>query len=502
MYDRPNVLLVTVDHWPGSLLGVEDRRAAITPTLDYLTRLGTRYSRTYSECPVCIPARRTLMTGTTPRTHGDREFKPAEPMPDLPTLAQTFRASGYQAAAVGKVHVYPQRDRIGFDDVILMEEGRPQLGVVDDYEIFLNAEGFGGEQYAHGLSNNDYQWRPWHLPEYCHPTNWASRQMSKVIKRRDPTRPAFWYLSYSSPHPPLAPLQSYLDLYKDLDIDQPLAGDWSVSKDGLPYALQAVRAQWPGMSAHDLADVRRAFYALCTHIDHQLRTVIGTLREENLLDNTIIMFTSDHGDMLGDHGLWAKRLFYESSSRVPMILVGTAQDQRVQSDAVDSRLVALRDVMPTLLDLADITVPAGVEGASMVTGNRRDRLYGEYSVRADATRMITDDRYKLIYYPAGNTFQLFDLVDDPDELIDLSEAATHQQIRGRLTDWLRDELYAEDLAWTDDGGFLGSATPAALPLIDRGLHGVRGYQWPPPPLDPDPSRIVGAPAPRGARQGS
>ena len=128
--DRPHVLLISTDHWSASLLGEANHSAILTPTLDSLARSGTRFSNAYSECPVCIPARRTLMTGTSPRTHGDRVFKTTAPMPDLPTVAQTFRDAGYQAYAVGKLHVYPQRDRIGFDDVLLDEEGRPHLGLL------------------------------------------------------------------------------------------------------------------------------------------------------------------------------------------------------------------------------------------------------------------------------------------------------------------------------------------------------------------------------------
>ena len=113
----PNVLFVTVDQWPASLLGSAGHPVVETPTLDQLARVGTSYTRAYAECPICIPARRSMMTGTSPRRHGDREFQPALPMPrDLPTLAQSFRDGGYQAAAIGKLHVYPSRDRIGFDD--------------------------------------------------------------------------------------------------------------------------------------------------------------------------------------------------------------------------------------------------------------------------------------------------------------------------------------------------------------------------------------------------
>ena len=117
---RPNVLLVTVDQWPARFLGIDGRNDILTPTLDQLARNGVRFINAYSECPVCIPARRTLMTGASARRHGDRVFQPALEMPsNLPTLASCFREGGYQASAVGKLHVYPPRDRIGFDDVLL-----------------------------------------------------------------------------------------------------------------------------------------------------------------------------------------------------------------------------------------------------------------------------------------------------------------------------------------------------------------------------------------------
>src|SRR5690606_24596622 len=191
-------------------------------------------------------------------------------------------------------------------------------------------------------------------------TNWATRQMCRMIRRRDPTRPGFWFLSYCHPHPPLVPLQAYLDLYRDFEPPPLKMGDWASGEAELPYALRAIQQSWGPFNPEQLRGIRRAFYALCTHIDHQLRLVIGTLREEQLLDNTIILFTADHGDMLGDHGLWAKRLYYESSANVPMILVGTAGDERVGHHRVDNRLVGWQDVMPTLLDLAGIPIPSQV----------------------------------------------------------------------------------------------------------------------------------------------
>ena len=111
MSDRPHVLLATADHWPGSLLGAAGHKAIQTPTLDQLARNGVRFTNAYTECPVCIPARRTLLTGTSPRTHGDRTFNVEMTMPKVPTIADSFCKAGYQAYAVGKLHVYPPRVR-------------------------------------------------------------------------------------------------------------------------------------------------------------------------------------------------------------------------------------------------------------------------------------------------------------------------------------------------------------------------------------------------------
>ena len=129
------------------------------------------------------------MSGQTPRQHGDRVFSTQMPMPDEITLAQAFRDAGYQADAVGKLHVYPQRNRIGFDSVVLDEEGRRNLGGLDDYDIFLGDNGLVGRQYDHGMSTNQYSWAPWHLDDQYHVTNWASRQMLSLIHISEPTRP-------------------------------------------------------------------------------------------------------------------------------------------------------------------------------------------------------------------------------------------------------------------------------------------------------------------------
>ncbi len=474
MQEKTNVLLISTDHWFASLLGCAGRTDIMTPTLDSLATNGVRYTNMYSECPVCIPARRSLMTGLSPKSHGDRVYNDYLEMPDVPTLAQTFRNNGYQAYAVGKLHVYPQRDRIGFDDVLIQEEGRYEFGEVDDYQIWLGEQGFAGQEYMHGMGNNTYYTRPWHLPEHTHPTTWATTQMMRQMKRKDPRRPAFYYISYQFPHPPLVPLLPYWNMYADTELKPLVRGDW-LDDSFIMQALAEMRKQYSDREV-DLA--RRAFYALCTHIDHQIRLLVGTLRECNLLDNTAIMFLSDHGDMLFDHDMVAKRCFYQNAANIPCILSGKPVEQ--WRGTIDTRLGCLVDIMPTLLEICKLDIPAHVEGMSLLGKTKRETLYGEVGEGQKATRMIRDSRYKLIYYPYGNVSQLFDLAEDPEELHNLADSQEHANVRARLEQALVANLYGNDLEWIQGGKLAGLPAPAFAPKGDYGLYNQRGLHWPAP----------------------
>ncbi len=476
--DRPNVLLICTDHWPAGLLGCAGHSHILTPTLDQLAANGVRFTNAYSTTPICIPARRSLMTGTTARTHGDRVFKEYEPMPaHLPTMPAIFGEAGYQCFAVGKLHVYPQRDRIGFDDVILYEEGRHHLdNLRDDYERYLETQGFTGQELTHGMGNNVYTTRPWHLPEDCHPTNWTVREMCRVIQRRDPTRPAFWYCSFATPHPPVTPPLAYWEMYRQLGVPEPVCADWASNFADWPYALQARYHVWHDMSAAETELALQGFYAQCTYIDHQIRLLIGTLQEEGLLDNTILMFTSDHGDMLGQHGLWSKPPMFDGAANVPLILVPVAGDERVGHHRTDARLACLRDIMPTLLELCDIPCPETVEGISLVGVAQHDHLYAEVFENDRAIRMVRDERYKLIWYPVGNRCQLFDMVEDPQEMVDLVDRPEMQGVLARLADLLVNHCYGSDLAWITDGRLTGEADRQFEPSPIRGLLGQRGWR--------------------------
>ena len=454
---KKNVLLITVDQWAGNYLGCAGNEEILTPTLDELSNYGIRYSNAISNTPVCIPARRELMLGVDSKTHGDRKFDETLPMPkDMPSMAQIFSDNGYQTYCVGKLHVYPQRDRIGFDDVILHEEGRHKKGMAqDDYERFVARSGYAGLELAHGMCNNNYFYRPFHLPEELHPTNWATRQLCETIIRRDPTRPSFWYLSYAGPHPPLAPPQEYLDMYDDIEFASPPRGEWT-EKDSsnLPFAYNYYRNLYH-FDTKRLTDItKKAYYASCTYIDHQIRLVVGTLREQGILEDTIILFTADHGDMLGTNGLYGKFLMYENSIKIPFIL-STPADCGMVSNRIDDSIVELKDVLPTLLTLTGLEVPSHITGKSLTEYNERAYSYGELWEDDRATRMIRTKTAKLIYYLVGNKIQLFDLVKDPNELVDVSEDLEYKEILEDLLLKLKDNLYGSDLSCISNGKLVG-----------------------------------------------
>ena len=474
--DRKNVLLISVDQWSANLMGCAGHQVVMTPTLDQLAADGIRFTNCYSTCPVCIPARRSIMTGMTPASHGDRVYSDKMEMPNVATLAKTFGDNGYQTVAVGKLHVYPQRNRIGFDEVILQEEGRYEFGNVDDYQIWLGEQGCVGTEFMHCMGNNSYYTRPWHLPEHMHPTIWATREMAKQIKRKDPTRPAFFYTSYQFPHPPLVPLQAYLDMYSDSEIDLPMGNDadW-INHDVI---IQLLSEQSIPYTSKDILKARKAYYAQCTLIDHQIRILIGTLRECSLLDNTVIVFIADHGDMLFDHGIVGKRTFYEGSAKVPLIISGKAVSK--WRGTVSDKMACLEDIMPTLLDFCGIEIPDTVEGIPLLTEKRRDLLYGEIGEGIKATRMVTDGSVKLIYYPCGNVFQLFDLKNDPNENHNLYGDKDYKEITAVFVQYMMEHLHGDDLKWIAAGKLTGMEAPIYKTSPDYELYNQRGWHWPAP----------------------
>jgi arylsulfatase A-like enzyme len=212
-------------------------------------------------------------------------------------------------------------------------------------------------------------------------------------------------------------------------------------------------------------------------LDHQIRVVIGYLREAQLLDNTIVAFTSDHGHMVGEHGLWCMTPFYEMSAKIPLVIMPARGDQRIRPGSTDPRLAEFGDLMPTLLDLAGIPIPKHVDRLSLVSQPQREYLYGEHGEGEAAMRMIREGCYKLIYYPVGNHTQLFDLEADPRECHDLARDPAHADTLAHLRQRLLENLYGSDLEWVRDGTLVGLPPRRYVPAPDRNLRSQRGLKF-------------------------
>lgn len=223
MSDRPNIILIMTDQQRGDCLSIDGHPVLDTPNMDQIGAMGARFTKAYTTCPSCIAARRSLMTGQHPQTHGLVGYQDAVNWDHPPTMPEMLRQAGYQTFLAGRsMHLHPARKRYGFDEMV-------QAGWVSDYEPWLREHGgadTGGWQGG-GVSNNDWTARPWHLDDHLHHTNWTVTESLRFLERRDPTCPLFMVVSFLSPHPPLQPPAFYMDRYLRQDLPEPFIGDWA-----------------------------------------------------------------------------------------------------------------------------------------------------------------------------------------------------------------------------------------------------------------------------------
>lgn len=467
--DRPNIVLVCVDQMRGDALSAAGHPVIRTPHLDELARRGTRFSRAYTSTPSCVPARVALFTGQSPTRHGRYGYRDGIPFTQAHpvTLPGVLRGAGYQTQAIGKMHVFPERARCGFDDVRLhdgfMHFGRRYGGrnliAHDDYLTWLQRQpgmDAQGDYFDDGVGCNSMVAVPWTKPEPQHPTNWVVTEAIDWLYRRDPEVPFFLYLSFHRPHAPFNPPQWALDSYLSTPPVEPPVGDWI-------DVYEPIRADGHHQLQHGKlspAEHHRCvsgYYGNITHIDQQLNRFLEALADFELTDDTAIIFVSDHGDMMGDHDFYRKSVPYEGSSNVPFIVTPAA---RFATDAVRGQVrddvVELRDVMPTVLEMAGVDVPDTVDGLSVVPltagarGAWRDEIHGEHTCYGQSLQWVTDGKRKYCWGSRDGDEQFFDLEADPKELHNLvavpERAAEVADWRSRLVGYLdgREEGYVAD----------------------------------------------------------
>ena len=327
---QTNVVMIVVDQMRGDCLSHMGHPAVETPWLDHLARDGVTFTRAYSAVPSCIAARAGLLTGLSQDHHGRLGYQDRVTWQYDATLAGSFRDQGYQTRCVGKMHVWPARNRLGFDEVELHDgylhnsrnfkvphEEHSELN--DDYLTWLKSKIPGADLNDSGLECNSWLARPFPYEEQYHPTNWVTQQAIAFLGRRDPTVPYFLTVSYVRPHSPLDPPQYYYDMYDKKDtIPEPLHSDWEMQDTA--HLAQYINPVMGEARPEALRRARAAYYGCITHLDHQIGRLYMALSDAGELKNTVILFVSDHGDMLGDFHFFRKALPYEGSCRVPLIL--------------------------------------------------------------------------------------------------------------------------------------------------------------------------------------
>ena len=495
--NQPNVILICVDEWRGDCLSADGHPYVETPHLDDLARNGVRFSKGYSATPSCVPARVALFTGQSQERHGRVGYNDGVPFHAVHpvTVQGEFRKGGYHTQAIGKMHVWPERSRLDFDDVILhdgylhhaRQEHQQHFAKFDDYVPWLRRQpGMGPdvEYFDHGVNCNSIVARPWDKAENLHPTHWIGTQAIEWMHRRDPVKPFFLYLSFHRPHPPYDPPSWAFEQYLNIPPYEAVEGDWEQHWDDHRQDgnYQASYGRIPDRVVHR---ARAGYYGLMAQIDLQINRIKESLADFGLHENTVIAFTSDHGEMMGDHHMFRKAVPYEGSSRVPFIIANSPAAPKAARGAVVDHVVELRDIMPTLLDLAGLPIPDSVDGRSLapiVRGESseavREVLHGEHVYWGQNLHWLTDGHHKYIWGSGEGTEELFNLDADPQERHNLADDPANlgdlQSWRQRMVETLRDR----EEGYVVDGTLTPGAPVVAMLRHAREKASAATLQWP------------------------
>lgn len=434
--ERPNiVLLVSDDQRPDTIAALGNRHIH-TPNLDRLVREGVAFTRAVCANPICTPSRAEILTGCDGFTNMVRDFG-RQIRPDLATFAGTLRQAGYHTWYVGKWHNDGRPAERGYEETRGLFRGGGGKWMPEDPRDWSGrpATGYRGWLFQDDQGKMFPQRGVGLTPDI------SSRFADAAIEflERKPERPFFLHVNFTSPHDPLLLPPGYEDRYAADNLplppnflpEHPFDHGNLKGRDELlfrfPRTPEEVRAE--------LA----AYYAVISYMDEQIGRILTTLRATGQDRNTIVIFTSDHGLAVGSHGLRGKQSMYEHTINVPMVWRGPGIPQGERRKAQ----VYLREMFPTCCELADIKVPATVQGqsfAAVLQGKTADRHHEEvFGYYRDFQRMIRNDRFKLVEYPAVGQVQLFDLDKDPYEQTNLAKAPEHAKrvasLRAKLRAW-------------------------------------------------------------------
>ncbi len=425
---KPNLLLLMSDQHRADCLNCDGNPLIHTPNLDSIAARGVRFQRAYSSTPTCTPARAALLTGMSPWRHGMLGYgrvagKYAAEMP------QVLRDAGYFTTGIGKMHWTPQRHLHGFHKTILDESGRAESpDFKSDYRAWFASEAPNLNPDATGIGFNDYTAKPYVLPERLHPTAWTGDVATRFLDTYSNPQPFFLKVSFARPHSPYDPPQRFWDRYKDAQLPKAQVGKWASKYEPRNSNRDDI---WHGaMGDEAVRAARIGYYGNITFIDEQIGRILESLQKRRILDETLIVFLADHGDMTGDHNLWRKSYAYEASARIPMLLAGPGASR----GAVAQTPVEIRDILPTFAQAAGATLPAACDGQSLFQPSRAfiDLEHDVCYDKVNHWTALTDGNWKYIFHAFDGSEQLFHLQNDPHELEESNDTGILRQWRARM----------------------------------------------------------------------
>ena len=489
MSKKPNIVLIITDQQRFDTIAALGADHMITPNLDRLAARGTAFENMYITSPSCAPSRASLFTGTYPHTNG--VFRNDEPWQYC--WVKDLAEAGYRTVNVGKMHTMPIEGAFGFHERHVTENkdrDHPNLPFyLDNWDKAFFLRDVEKPSRVTQRRKNDYgdklgAWI-WEEEEILHPDVFTGQMAKWWLNRYTGAGPYFLQVGLPGPHPPYDPTQEYLDMYEDANLPEVIPPD----PEAQPEALQGLRDFMLGEDADGVVHLseptteqsrrqRAHYYANVTMIDKQVGEIIDVLEARGDLDNTIIAFTSDHGDALGDHGHSQKWNMYQATVHVPAIVAGPG----IPAGQLVSDNVALFDLGPTILEWAGIAVPGWMEAQSLspyfakAPAPKRTKVFAEHSNDAllTGTRLMTmllDEKMKLVHFVDSEEGQLFDLTTDPTEQVNLWDDPAHAKTKARM---INDILKWRSESGLKTQGFVEACVRSAHAMMSPPIHTARG----------------------------
>lgn len=453
-----NVLFLFSDQLRHDALGYAGHPFVKTPNLDRLASQSVNFRNAFTPTPLCVPARHSLATGLRNGRHRRPRLAPIPGVaPELPTFMSAMHQSGYATHAVGKTHFHGRN--YGFENIERMEECVDCL-LEDDYVRYLRAEGVR-TRFQHGMRDLLY-FQPQTLPTPVEhsPDEWVADRSIAFLRdhaRYASERPFLLFTSFIDPHPPFAAPEPYASMYDPADIPLPLNRDRPMGE--LGYGALVHRGRLDG--AHEDPDRMRRimalYFGLVSQVDACVGRVLDELERLGLGEDTVILMSSDHGDMLGDQGLSQKNVPFDPSARVPLLVrwPGKSRD-----GLIDDGFASLLDIFPTLsegLGLKAQDTASELAGQSLMArlageGGAPGQFVVDYGHREDRWLSLVTRDYKYNYWFAEGFEELYDLSADPGESVNLLLSGSRDmrvradRMKAQMTEWERRFGFPEDMA--------------------------------------------------------